>query len=249
MGLEIYKMFFDTANPDDGANVGAYVRASDGTLITKTTNGAKEALDVNIANTSDPASIGIYAEDDAHVSGDNGQMVLGVRNDAGTLMAADGDYIPLSINSLGELRASASLSSAIADDAADAENPIKMGSHAYDQGSVLGAVTAGDKANLAADLYRRVFVNDSYFAYKNTAASVTTTNTEFVGTPLAGRKSVEVQNKGTKSVYLNALTGGTTATGMEIPPGSSANFSLGQACDIWLVAASGTQDVRIVEFA
>lgn len=44
------------------------------------------------------------AEDALHASGDTGVMALAVRNDAGTLFAANGDYIPLSVNSSGNLR-------------------------------------------------------------------------------------------------------------------------------------------------
>ncbi len=45
------------------------------------------------------------AEDAAHTSGDVGVMALAVRNDAGTALAgATGDYIPLSTDSVGNLR-------------------------------------------------------------------------------------------------------------------------------------------------
>jgi hypothetical protein len=44
------------------------------------------------------------AEDAAHTSGDTGVMALAVRNDAGTtLVGADGDYAPLSVNANGHL--------------------------------------------------------------------------------------------------------------------------------------------------
>lgn len=43
------------------------------------------------------------AEDAAHSSGDVGVMSLAVRNDAGTALAADGDYVPLMTNSAGAL--------------------------------------------------------------------------------------------------------------------------------------------------
>ncbi len=43
------------------------------------------------------------AEDAVHASGDTGVMSLAVRNDAGTALAADGDYIPLMVNSSGAL--------------------------------------------------------------------------------------------------------------------------------------------------
>lgn len=47
-----------------------------------------------------------YAEDSAHSSADIGAFVLAVRNDAGTALAADGDYIPLSTDANGALRVS-----------------------------------------------------------------------------------------------------------------------------------------------
>ena len=45
-------------------------------------------------------------EDTAHVSGDLGVMMLGVRQDSATALAGDGDYIPFSINADGALRVS-----------------------------------------------------------------------------------------------------------------------------------------------
>lgn len=43
------------------------------------------------------------AEDAAHASGDTGVMALAVRNDIGTALAANGDYIPLMVNGIGHL--------------------------------------------------------------------------------------------------------------------------------------------------
>lgn len=50
-----HKLVFDVTDADTIAasdSIGAFIRSSDGTLITHTTEGAKEALDVSIANTS-----------------------------------------------------------------------------------------------------------------------------------------------------------------------------------------------------
>lgn len=49
-----------------------------------------------------------YAEDTVHVSGDTGTLALAVRNDAGTSMAANGDYTPLQTDQNGALRTSSS---------------------------------------------------------------------------------------------------------------------------------------------
>jgi len=101
------KLILDTANLTESDNVGAYVRSSSGTLITHTTLLGNEALDVH--PTADGDS-GVFVEDSAHLSGDRGQFVLGVRNDANTsLVSADGDYAPLQVDSVGRLKVQADL--------------------------------------------------------------------------------------------------------------------------------------------
>ena len=63
MGTGKVKNIFNPAKLDCADNIGAYLRSSDGTLLTHTTFGAVEALDVNIANTS-PLDIdvdGVYS--------------------------------------------------------------------------------------------------------------------------------------------------------------------------------------------
>jgi lipopolysaccharide export system protein LptA len=51
--MSIHRLVFDATLPDDSANVGAFVRSADGTLITHTDNGGKLSLDVNVANAID----------------------------------------------------------------------------------------------------------------------------------------------------------------------------------------------------
>lgn len=58
------------------------------------------------------------AEDAAHSSGDQGIMALAVRSDADTALAADGDYIPFSMNSSGHLRVNLASGSVTTSDAA-----------------------------------------------------------------------------------------------------------------------------------
>ena len=49
-----------------------------------------------------------YDEDDAHTTGDAGIMTFAVRNDAGTALASDGDYIPFTTDANGHVRATIS---------------------------------------------------------------------------------------------------------------------------------------------
>jgi hypothetical protein len=93
----------NTTTLADGDSIAAYLVDSAGTLLTSTTVGSDEALDVNIVQT-----VGVYAEDSAHTSTDNGYFMLAIRNDAGgTLSSADGDYEGLQLNATGLLRTEA----------------------------------------------------------------------------------------------------------------------------------------------
>jgi len=90
------QLVFDTTEIADSDSVGAYLRSSDGTLITHTTDGSRQAVDVF-------TELG-KAEDSTHTSGDIGAMALAVRNDTlGTLVDTDGDYAPLQVNASGAL--------------------------------------------------------------------------------------------------------------------------------------------------
>lgn len=50
MSMSKFKLNFDPAAADDFDNVGTFLRASDGTLLTHTDVGGKKSLDVNVAN-------------------------------------------------------------------------------------------------------------------------------------------------------------------------------------------------------
>lgn len=94
------QLVFDTTDAStiaDSDSVGAYLRSSDGTRITHTTDGSAERLDANL---------GIeYDEDAAHTSGDRGAFVLAVANHTeGALHSADGDYAALQVDDTGRLR-------------------------------------------------------------------------------------------------------------------------------------------------
>jgi hypothetical protein len=66
---------------------------------------AKLPIPVFLTNTSGAAANPAYAEDSAHVTGDAGVLVLGVRNDSGSSMAdTNGDYVGLSLNASGEVK-------------------------------------------------------------------------------------------------------------------------------------------------
>lgn len=82
------------ATPHEG--IKTLIRNSDGTFhYLEGTNGK---LDVSVVPE------GVHAEDAAHVSGDEGSFILGVRNDAAAARtSADGDYSPIATDSAGRV--------------------------------------------------------------------------------------------------------------------------------------------------
>lgn len=296
------RLIFDPSDSGDSDNMGAYLRAgSDGDLLSSTLIGGKEALDVNVVGGADS---GIFPEDSAHASGDNGQFVLAVRADAeGSLVGADGDYAPLQVDASGRLRVVADLdttnlaekaedsahSSAdigdyvlavrqdtlasstsadgdyasfkvnsrgglwavpvgtVADDAADSENPVKVGGRAIS--GALAAIANNDRSDLAMDLYRRVWVNDSpNIAFASTAVTVGATEVALPTAALAGRREIFVQNLSSNDIYVGP-TGVTTSSGLRVAKGATLTMKAGQNIALYGIAAGAGNEVRVFETA
>lgn len=83
--------------------------------ITDTDSNGDPAIRVKDTDASAVLNSIAKTENTPHISGDKGVQMLAVRTDDGTVLAADGDYIPLSIDSLGNLRVSGSASSVTAE--------------------------------------------------------------------------------------------------------------------------------------
>lgn len=135
----------------------------------------------------------------------------------------------------------------VADDDADAGNPFKVGGRAVD-GLLTALSASNDRYDLLGDLYRRTWVNTSRnVGMQNSQATVTTTAAEVLASPLAGRREVTIQNEGSQAVYIGSSAGVTSANGIKISKNSSATFEWGEDIDIFMVADSGSQDVRFLE--
>jgi len=88
------------------------IETSTGSIDTKltTTNSTLATIDTSLNNIETDIANLTHVEDTPHTSGDTGLMPLAVRNDAGTALAADGDYIPFTTDSTGALRTTATIS-------------------------------------------------------------------------------------------------------------------------------------------
>lgn len=97
----------DTASYSYKATVGG-AGGGDATAANQTT---QIGLETTIASA-------VRAEDSASSSGQNGIVILAIRNDAGTALAADQDYSWLQVDSTGALRVTTSGATGVADDSA-----------------------------------------------------------------------------------------------------------------------------------
>jgi hypothetical protein len=245
MGLNKDKIIFDAADLATSDLVGSSIVGANGTTVVTTTG---TALDINIASSS---GMGIYAEDAAHVSADLGQLILAVRNDTqGSMVSANGDYGALQLDAVGRLRVVADLDfigDLLADDAVDAENPLKVGSQS--KSGLLTAISAsGDKANLLSDMYRRIFTNDApNVAGGYGTASVTNAAAAIVAAS-AGRQSLLIQNNSATDFFVGTDASVTTANGVKVAKGGSIEVKIGQNINLFAIAASaGPHNARYLQ--
>lgn len=84
-------------------------------------------------------------------------------------------------------------------------------------------------------------------AILNSVETVTTTAAQIVTTSLANRKEITIQNEGTVDVYIGSSAAVTAANGIKISKNSSATYNFGPAIAIFMIAASGSQSVRILQ--
>lgn len=244
MSMQLVKFTFNPAAPTEGQRVGSFLLGAGEAVITSTSISGKEALDVNVLSTSDD---GIFAEDAAHTDEDNGQHILGVRQDADTSpVSADGDYHSFIFGANGALKVE--LKPSVADDAADSGNPVKIGYRAV-SGALAALSASGDRANAISDLYRRQFINEApNVGWKVNSVGVTNTAAEVGATPQAGRKKVLIENLSSVSVYIGPDNTVSTVNGFEIPKDSSMELPFGEDLDLWVIAPSaGPHAIKVLE--
>jgi len=211
--------------------------------------------DVNVTQGTSPWVVETateYAEDAAHTSGDLGQFMLAVRNDANTsLVDTDGDYAPLQVDSTGRLKVSGSFSleGQYAEDSAHTtgDTGIYNLSVRADQPLVSTSAT-GDYASQTVDSYNRSWVNTgANIAITNGAQTVTTTSGLLV-TAAAGRRTMLIQNLGNKAMFIGA-SGVSASNGVRIAAGGNTQLEIGPDLPLHAVAESGSLDVRWLQLA
>lgn len=239
------KLVFDpTATLDDNSNVGAFLRSSDGTLITHTTDGSKERIDANL---------GIeYARGAAAGGSDRGAFVLAVDD--------SNNYAPLKVNASGELLVDASITTGAdkAEDSAHVSGDIGSYVLSVRQDTLAGSTSAdGDyqsfKTDSVGSLWTRISQGNVTVDSPNTAftavnISVTNTATQLWASALSNRKKILIQNLSNKAIYVGA-SGVADTTGIRIAAGGNWEFEAGPAIDLYAITSSGSADVRLWELS
>lgn len=245
----------DAASIADSDSVGAFVRASDGTLITKTTVGGKDGLDVNVINTS----IAVTATD------------LDIRNldysqDNVAIKGATGNQ--LVVNADGSLNVNADISvvngSDKAEDSAHVSGDIGTYVLAVRQDTLASSTSAdGDYASFKVDSVGALYVNVSSgnitvndAALANTAIlsasntlDVANTAETIKASALANRKYLWVYNNDNTKIFVGA-SGVTAANGFPVSPGSYLELRAGPAVSPYFIGQTGkTPEIRTLELS
>jgi hypothetical protein len=275
-GIFKTRLTYDATTPSDADSVAAFLRTGTAAL-TSTNVGGKEGLDVNIINdltidadgvysggNTDPDNVGIIGHVRNATPGDTHQTFRFTGGnpsadnvDPSTVHALDTsafmhgwdgsawDRVGISSGALNV----APLGN-VADDAADAGNPVKVGSRAID--GALSAISAGnDRADMISDMYRRLWTTNAANAVgSNAAVSVDTTAGGVVlfATPVEGRCKALVQNLGSKDIFVGFGTV-TPANGIRIDAQSNMPIDIGPDLILKGITATGSSDVRVMQLA
>jgi hypothetical protein len=146
-----------------------------------------------------------HAEDSLHSSGHMGFMSLGVRNDAGTALAGDGDYIPFMFNSSGSLYTTVTGTTSVSDAALANTSIVNTPTN----------ITTSATDILATDLTNRKYL----FLYNNGeqkvflgGSGVTVAN----GFPLSPRSYMEMRAGSAINIHAISNVGTNEVRAMEL---------------------------------
>lgn len=233
-------LIFDTTDAQsmaDSANVGAYLRSADGTLITHTTVGGKEALDVRIAEGIN-VEVDLSHVDDSVKVGDgtdflaiNADGSINITDNGGSLTV---DAVDLDIRDLSA--AQDSVEAWTHDGAGNAINSTSNALNVYITGS--GPLTVSDAA-----------LANTAVAQAANVLDVADTAEAAVASPLANRKYLFLYNYSNKQIFVGGASV-TEANGFPVSPGSYLQMRAGAASPVNFVGRSGeTPEIRTLELS
>lgn len=266
--MALHRLVFDTtstATQNDSANVGAYLRSSDGTLLTHTTVGADEGLDTFILNASltvDAVDLDIRdlssATDNVAIGDGLNQLTINGDGSLNAIVAAT----DLDIRDLTHVSDSVSLG-----DGTDLFTSTTVGADVGldtfiinaalnvnlqdGAGTDLTSTLNGGKQSLdvnitGADIEIDVEDDLANTALTTAAETINTTSSALITSPLAARRFVWLYNNHNRTVYIGP-SGVSAATGFPIFSGGLLEMRLGAAVAIHAETESGTGEMRVMQ--
>lgn len=235
----------NTAAVAQGDSIAAYLADSAGNFLTSTVVSGTRRLD-----TYDAA---VKAEDSLHTSADLGAFVLAVRNDAGTPLAGDGDYIPFTTDATGALRVAASLMGTFNEDDQAVDGSAGIATFAVRQDAAGSAVdTDGDYAWFQQNAMGELRVADkAETAILQQVVVVGTTAVALPTAALANRKNLMVQMMSSGQLYIGSST--VTNTGATRGPvlgqGGFVTLDVGPTVSVFGIANAAAKDVAVLEMS
>ena len=219
MGITLDQLVFDDANPEDGANVGAYVRAGDdGTQI----GHVSDALKVNFSN----SSLVVTATDldirDLNFASDS--VTSRLQDGSGNAISSTAGALDVNIASGADFDIR---------DLSHTQDSIKIG-----DGTDFMTVNTDGSINTKAAAPSNP---------KTSVVTAGVAAVEIAATPLSERTRILVQNNGSKDVFFGEANTVTTANGMRIPRGASMELPYGAAANLWVISSAAAQDLRVLE--
>jgi hypothetical protein len=263
------KLIFDVSDTNtiaDSDSVGAFLRASDGTLLTHTDVGGKKALDVRVAE-------GINVEVDLSHVDDSVRLGDGTDLFTGT---TEGAKVGLDVNLINPSIAVTATDLDIRDLTQSDEITVFQGTSPWvvsatdldirdldaAQDSIQsntfdGAGNAISSTSGALDVYITgsdpLTINDAALANTAIAAAsndlaVADTAEDAVASPLAARKYLFIHNNGNRQIFVGQ-SGVSSANGFPLSPGSTLELRAGAAIDIEWVGPNTNQQIRTLELS
>lgn len=236
------KLVFDPANPDDTDNSGAFVRSADGSLVTSTTDGAVERLDVSTGAE--------HYEGTAFAGGEKGSLALAVDN--------LGNFAPLRVNAAGELLVDVQVTTGSdkAEDSAHVDGDIGSYILSVREDTLASSTSAtGDYQSFKTDSLGALWANvyktapATHTGWLVSANNIVDTAELVVAADLANRKTIMVQNVGNRPVYLGHSNAVTSSNGIRLSAGAAIEVELAAGVNIYAISDASGSDIRVAEFA
>jgi hypothetical protein len=253
------KLIFDVTDANtiaDSDSVGAFLRSSDGTLLTHSTVGGKEALDVSIADGVN-VEVDLSHIDDSVRLGDgtsfftstseNGDIALDVHISNSNIEVTQGP-LPWVIGDGGGSITVDAVDLDIRDLSAAQDS---VASHLFDgAGTALTSTLVGSDQALDVNIVQSVDPSTANTAILSAADTLAAAGTaeKVVATNLADRKVLFVKNNDNRVMYIGA-SGVTAANGFPVSPGSYLELKAGASVDVYYNSQKAGHAIRTLELS